>query len=635
MVQIDLPTLYGLKRISGSEYKPKRISMFPPSYADRAIARHLRREALRQQERDKIPADAAAAKDPSAPPEKLPHSNAQMQTDMTYCYHECPSHKQTTDPLGNLVTKAEDRAGGKKEGAQAQGKGGKEQKGKGKGQGKKETPPPVDADSDAGSEDEGDGATEEAKKPKGKRAKKNEAKETKGAKETNEGQESKAGKEPKDGEAFLPLFPLDTPHSSGTPFSLHVDPRVEQELQAARRFDEQYISQWLAQQGTPFQEQALSWLEERDSRRRALRGTAGINLPATTLNPLAKDGPPEISSLPKSAFRQDGSAIPKHVSFAKENFVPGMGFSLPYTPQTSRPWYNFPQQSAGFSPDPFLPPSAPLGNQGPIVVYRDGENKMRSADGRDVIFITNHGQSDPESSGQPLRVPLQPMMSGGLNASPRNSGHSFRNQKENELPTSNSYAGPSFQRSSNKENIWGPQTTNSGFGLGNQSQGNIGGNEAQDGGLGDENATPNEPMNTGGWGGSNSGSHRSAYRGFTSNNHINGVRAEKGGPSGWSTSQHPGQGMGSGWGGSSYQDRNPDMREHNRNSNPKWGGSNSNQEINRNLYHGPGMSSHWNRNQNRHSDLQDEDYDPMMDPNLDKYYSEPSNHGSDHEDIHW
>ena len=92
MVEISVPTLLGFKQVGESDFKARRISMFPPSYAQRALARHLKRQALREpKDPDPLPGNP-----PSEPPPALEMVHTNIQTDMTYCYHECTCHPMAT-----------------------------------------------------------------------------------------------------------------------------------------------------------------------------------------------------------------------------------------------------------------------------------------------------------------------------------------------------------------------------------------------------------------------------------------------------------------------------------------------------------------------------------------------------------
>ena len=92
-MKFDLPTLYGLSRTEDGGYKSKRVSMFPPSYTDRALARHLKRQAQRPPD-DRDSADVSSPTKDTKELLNPPASNASIQTEMTYCYHQCPYHKE-------------------------------------------------------------------------------------------------------------------------------------------------------------------------------------------------------------------------------------------------------------------------------------------------------------------------------------------------------------------------------------------------------------------------------------------------------------------------------------------------------------------------------------------------------------
>ena len=127
MVHIDLPRLLGLARTDDGTFRSRRISMFPPSYADRAMTRHLKRQALRQSGSEALKSTPASLKQSRETPSLLA-SNASMQTELSYCYHQCPCHKEastSTTLEKNAASNKEDsqaQEGEKKDGPKSEGK---------------------------------------------------------------------------------------------------------------------------------------------------------------------------------------------------------------------------------------------------------------------------------------------------------------------------------------------------------------------------------------------------------------------------------------------------------------------------------------------------------------------------------
>ena len=106
MFELNASTLLGLKQMPDGSFRPRRVSMFPPSYAQRALARQVKRQGVRDVEAPALvaapaPAPASDADRPTDPP---PQPGGMVtsghQTDVSYCYHECACHPLSNAPNG-------------------------------------------------------------------------------------------------------------------------------------------------------------------------------------------------------------------------------------------------------------------------------------------------------------------------------------------------------------------------------------------------------------------------------------------------------------------------------------------------------------------------------------------------------
>ena len=96
MFEVSLPAFLGLKQTDEATFVPRRISMFPPSYTQRALARHMKRQGIKNGTATAVPPPLALPPPPEEPkpPEMV---NSRNQTDMTWCYHECACHPPAKD----------------------------------------------------------------------------------------------------------------------------------------------------------------------------------------------------------------------------------------------------------------------------------------------------------------------------------------------------------------------------------------------------------------------------------------------------------------------------------------------------------------------------------------------------------
>ena len=157
--------------------------------------------------------------------------------------------------------------------ANTEGKGKQQQQ-----QGKKKDAAVGGDDDEAGSDAEGEdkAADEPKKKEKGKDKKK----------------DDKRGKEDKEGKDMPvppPLFPATPFYGHPYPGTANFMPvldgpgwNIEQSLMSARRADEAYIGQWMAEKGAPYQLGAVKWLDDRDKKRREQVGAGGAAYPFPT-----------------------------------------------------------------------------------------------------------------------------------------------------------------------------------------------------------------------------------------------------------------------------------------------------------------------------------------------------------------
>ncbi|CAF9913856.1 MAG: hypothetical protein GOMPHAMPRED_008044 [Gomphillus americanus] len=280
MVYVDVP---GLPKDFNVKYRPPRVSLFPPSYRDRAFLRSIHRDVLRQTALIKKEADKKGAVlkiEPAKVEAKPENATTGCQTIESHCYHVCPAHPQEEEPV------------------------------------KKHRKPRVlktcccmknveEEDEEDDSDDESDesidseDSDEDYNKCKCcKNKKKN--KRIKSKSHKCKGKDESDLKIPDSIRPFLP-YPLSSPNADlfwgqnsyqqpfvERPFVHKEDPpawNLDHKLEAARRADEKYVWNILAQHGGNDQQSAFQWLAERDRQRQTKLAQAAYGLAELSFDP--------------------------------------------------------------------------------------------------------------------------------------------------------------------------------------------------------------------------------------------------------------------------------------------------------------------------------------------------------------
>ena len=354
------------------DYRPPRISMFPMSYAERALMRSLKRQVLGQNDSNVSHVGGEVSRN--------------TQTDMSYCYHRCPQHPGVTTPHGGDGKKG-------KVGKGKEEKDGESSTKKGKGRGKeKQKESDDESDSGAASEDENKKSKGKGKGGKGKEEKL----------KVEKGEKSKKEQTLPTVSPLLP-YPWTAPiyskvvNSSRYPSAMDKEKpskedhkaqpssfgaALEQAVESGRRADEDYIMRWLTERDGSYVQSALRWLECRDASRFEKLAKLTNELSASNLD--GGFGGPQTPS------------NQKHVSFA--------GPEMP-APQPSP-----------YGPCYFNKPNT--AEQGQVqdnsVFAKNNENSgLRLGHGKGVITNPTHGYVPPSPVLGVDRHPLQPVIGTG------------------------------------------------------------------------------------------------------------------------------------------------------------------------------------------------------------------------------
>ena len=278
MVYVDVP---GLPREFNIKYRPPRVSLFPPSWRDRAYLRSLHRDVLRQTvtEAEASGGNKSVVTIPSDLDKKTePESKADKkvgQPTETHCCHGCFHHQHEGKKSDkNQESKAKDGKKNKKHNKKNDGN-----------------------SNDASENDSKDSSDEDGTKQKGKKDKAPVTHDKGGkGKKTNDSD----FKVPDTLKSFLP-YPFTSPNAHNfwghsnfqRPFP--ETPAIENhnstgwnfdhKLEAARRADEKYMWNQLSEQEQSVQRGSFQWLAERDIRRQAKLTQAVHDLGALSLDP--------------------------------------------------------------------------------------------------------------------------------------------------------------------------------------------------------------------------------------------------------------------------------------------------------------------------------------------------------------
>ena len=265
MVYVDVP---GLPKNFNVKYRPPRVSLFPPSYQDRAFLRSIHRDVLHQTALLKNDADKKGV-EPAKVEAKPKKASTAAQTVESHCYHACPAHPQEETHIKKhrelkaccCMKKAQES----------------------------------DTDDSNDNSDDSDEDCSKYKKCKNKKKK-----HTKSKSHKNEGKDEPDFKIPDSIRPFLP-YPLSSPNGDlfwgknfyqqpfvERPFIHKADLpgwNLDYKLEAARQADEKYVWNVLAQRGGNDQQSAFQWLADRDRQRQAKLAHAAYDLANLSLDP--------------------------------------------------------------------------------------------------------------------------------------------------------------------------------------------------------------------------------------------------------------------------------------------------------------------------------------------------------------
>ena len=402
LVRVD-----GIPGVVDLKYRPRRISMFPLSYKDRALLRCMERERRRLIETENVvePTNVEAA----------PEASKATQTKITYCAHQCPDHPEVFEPSGGGGKKGKDKGKGKGEPQSKKGKAAKTKK---------------DMDSDeeeqSSSEDDDEKITKGKSKGKGENSK--DTKAGKGDKGKKGGKETVA-------DPSLP-YPWSSPNfaklmgresfskEDGKEQSgLAKGPTIQDRIEQARRDDEEYALQIMTKNALYSREDLLKWLAERDAAR--LNKFADLEQELGVTNA----GIHRAHNPQRHSF--DFNSTPGHrrrVSFAD---------SLPGLPP------RFATQSHAGSDHGSSPGQIHNGPKRPVVVQYDENGHLCLPDGTRVII--------PQTQGVTPAIPAIPTVQ-SVNAYPTQAPpaqghlnhpvHAWNNQQ---MPTQTMHSGNAMQ----------------------------------------------------------------------------------------------------------------------------------------------------------------------------------------------
>ncbi|KAI4148480.1 MAG: hypothetical protein LQ340_005072 [Diploschistes diacapsis] len=390
------------------EYRPPRISMFPPSYAERAALRQLKRQGLRQ-----------IKQKPSSIPlveeKKENNKETKTQTQITYCYHNCPAHPEASAPVGDYSKKGKDK--GKEMGSKDDERGSKKDKSKGA----KEKHVEFEEQNSSSSEDEDTGKKSKTKgKGKGESTKGGKSKSDKGDKgdkgdKTEREDKSKKADKPAPATSVLP-YPwsapiLDKIYQGGNLAALGNkrpskdddrgqpganDTMYEQMVESPRRHDEEYVACWLNHEWVRNQEDAVKWLGDRDTNRfkKIAHLTHDISCKDRNLHSCLQCYPP------------GGYHHARHVSLGAQPLS-----TPPCSPQHGTCHVKLPAHVSK-PKDAVSDSSSSTDKAGPgkpLIAHLDENNNLCLADGTRIITPPIQGFAHPNTYPGLSRPPLQPM----------------------------------------------------------------------------------------------------------------------------------------------------------------------------------------------------------------------------------
>ena len=426
---VSLPEFYrryGLDEF-GNRPKYKRLSWYPPSYTDRAIARARQRQAKKVLQ-GMIIMEAPPPQEPKADQAAPPVASQNCQTDMAYCYHSCAQHEPTDAPAIKGITQGQQgqgKKGGKKQQKKKQGEDSDEEEAGQKSPQTKnmstQTKKPGKGGKNQDNESDSDNESDvEADKKKNKNQQPNQQSKKKGQKKGNEQAQPPAVVYDHWGNILTDPKPASKPFFG--PVDSIEDERIRNNKRAlelavwknmqedARRKDEKYIKEWYTDTAAKHQEGGMEWLLQRDLARRRIADH--YDATGVFYNPASKQpgfsGHARTLPAPPPGY---GIANGRHAPFAGPSFgQPPAGPAVPHPHAYCSPNPVFipgehATEGSVTSKGTITPPrrkhaQAQVEEQEPVIIYHDGGN-YRTRNGQDVYVVKKGGnriRNSPPSS---------------------------------------------------------------------------------------------------------------------------------------------------------------------------------------------------------------------------------------------